>query len=78
MKDPETLARRKAEMALANKLIVLRTNRRWVAEQLGISFAYLNQLAYGRCAINSVFKVKVADFVGMSVEDIFPNGAAAV
>ena len=74
----ETLGRRKAEMAHANELIVERTNRRWVARQLGISYGLLNQTAYGHCSINPVFKAKVAVFLGLPVEDIFPNGAERV
>ena len=74
----ETLGRRKAEMANANELIVERTNRRWVAKQLGISYGTFNQLAYGHAPIHSIFKSKLAEFLGLPVEDVFPHGAERV
>lgn len=75
---PDLLARRKAEMERANALIRERTHRKWVAQEMGISYGYLNQLAYGHCAISSSMKVKIAAWLGMPVEAVFPNGAAAV
>jgi hypothetical protein len=76
--DPETLALRKAEMKRANGLIVHRTNRRWVADQLGISYGSLNQLAYGHASIHPTFKAKVAAFLDLPIEDVFPHGAERV
>jgi hypothetical protein len=57
---------------------VQRTNRRWVAAQLGISYGYMNQISYAHAAISPAFKAKVADFLGMPVEDVFPHGAERV
>lgn len=74
----EQLTRRKAEMTKANALIRERTTRRWIAEQLGVSYGYLNQVAYGHAAISPALKAKIAGFLGMPVGDVFPSGDARV
>lgn len=46
--------------------------RRFVAQRVGISYGYLNQLSYSERTIPAAVKAKFAAYFGTTVEELFP------
>ena len=47
--------------------------RRFVAARLGISYGYLNQVAYGYAPLTDVLRARLSDYLGVPVSELFPG-----
>lgn len=78
-KTPEIIAARRAEGQRAWDLIrASGVKRRFVASFIGVSYGYMNQITYGHAALTAGVKKKLADYLGVPVDELFPNGGQTV